>query len=82
MAQWEYNVVVHRLLTRVPDKTFSPDVERRGLLNSYGPAGWELVGIMIQTFRRETNPTALYGYTIVSYFLKRPVSLASGQEQP
>jgi hypothetical protein len=82
MAQWEYKVVVHKLLTRVPDETFSPDVERTGLLNSYGVAGWELVGIMNQSFRRETDPTALYGYTIVSYFLKRPLLLASGQEQP
>jgi Domain of unknown function (DUF4177) len=78
MANWEYKVVVHKLLTKVPDETFSADLERTNLLNTFGAQGWELVGIMNQSYRRETDPTALYGYTIASYFLKRPAHPQSG----
>jgi hypothetical protein len=49
------------------------------LLNSYGAQGWELVGIMNQSYRRESDPTALYGYTIASYFLKRPAEYSSSE---
>lgn len=79
MVQWEYKVVVHKLLTRVPEENFSTDLERTGLLNSYGAQGWELVEIMNQSYRRETDPTALYGYTIASYFLKRPAQASTGE---
>jgi len=72
MAQWEYKVVVHKLLGKVPSETFSQDLERSSLLNVYGSQGWELVGVMNQSYRRESDPTAMYGYTIASYFLKRP----------
>ena len=79
MAQWEYKVVVHKLLTRVPESTFNSDLERASLLNTYGSQGWELVGVMNQSYRRESDPTALYGYTIVSYFLKRPTVSPSAE---
>jgi Domain of unknown function (DUF4177) len=79
MAQWEYKVVVQKLLTRVPEENIAPDLERTSLLNSYGAQGWELVGIMNQSYRRETDPTALYGYTIASYFLKRPTPSPPGE---
>ncbi len=72
MARWEYKVVVHKLLSKVSNETFSQDLERSSLLNAYGSQGWELVGVMNQSYRRESDPTALYGYTIASYFLKRP----------
>ncbi|GEM_PF-3427071 len=72
MVQWEYKVVVHKLLSKVPSETFSQDLERSSLLNAYGSQGWELVGVMNQSYRRESDPTAMYGYTIASYFLKRP----------
>ena len=36
MAQWEYKVIVHKLLTTIPEGTFSPDLERSRLLNTYG----------------------------------------------
>ncbi len=72
MAQWEYKVFVHKLLSKVPSETFSQDLERSSLLNAYGSQGWELVGVMNQSYRRESDPTAMYGYTIASYFLKRP----------
>ncbi len=79
MAQWEYKVVVHKLLTKVPEEDFTPDLERTGMLNSYGAQGWDLVGVMNQSYRRETDPTALFGYTIASYFLKRPVQSPPGE---
>ncbi len=72
MTRWEYKVVVHKLLSQVSTETFSQDLERGSLLNEYGSQGWELVGVMNQSYRRESDPTALYGYTIASYFLKRP----------
>lgn len=73
MTRWEYKVVVHKMLTKAPDDNFSFDIERSSLLDSYGTDGWELVAIMNQSYRRDTDPTALYGYTIASYFLKRPM---------
>ena len=79
MVQWEYKVVVHKLLTRVPDNTFTSDLERASLLNTYGAQGWELVAVMNQSYRRESDPTALYGYTIASYFLKRPAERPGAQ---
>lgn len=72
MHRWEYKVVVHKLLSNVPSEIFSQDFERSSLLNAYGSEGWELVGVMNQSYRRESDPTAMYGYTIASYFLKRP----------
>lgn len=81
MAQWEYKVVVHKLLTKIPEETYATDPERTSFLNSYGAQGWELVGIMNQSYRRETDPTTLYGYTIASYFLKRPMPSPSGEGQ-
>ncbi len=82
MDQWEYKVVVHKLLTQVPNGTFTSDLERASLLNTYGSQGWELVGVMNQSYRRESDPTALYGYTIASYFLKRPAECASVESSP
>ncbi len=72
MAQWEYKVVVHKLLSKVPNENFSQDLERSSVLNAYGSQGWELVGVLSQSYRRESDPTVMYGYTIASYFLKRP----------
>ena len=82
MAQWEYKVVVHKLLTTVPVGTFTADLERASLLNTYGAQGWELVGVMNQSYRRESDPTALYGYTIASYFLKRLTDYPSEELHP
>ena len=79
MAQWEYKVVVHKLLTGVPASTFTSDLERASLLNTYGAQGWELVAVMNQSYRRESDPTALYGYTILSYFFKRPAVSPSAE---
>jgi len=79
MTRWEYTVVVHKILSKVSNETFSQDLERSGLLNDYGAQGWELVGIMHQSYRRESDPTAMYGYTIASYFLKRPVERSPGE---
>ena len=73
MTRWEYKVIVHKLLSKVSNETFSQDLERSNVLNEYGSQGWELVGVMHQSYRRESDPTAMYGYTIASYFLKRPV---------
>ncbi len=39
MAQWEYKVILHKLLTRVPNEIVSSDVELSELLNSYGCSG-------------------------------------------
>ncbi len=36
---------------------------------------------MNQSYRRESDPTALYGYTIASYFLKRPADHPSMERQ-
>ena len=81
MAQWEYKVVVHKMLTKVLDENYSHDLERSRVLDSYGALGWELVALMNQSYRRDTDPTALYGYSIVSYFFKRPVQHLASHSQ-
>ena len=81
MAQWEYKVIVHKLLTKVPDENFSADIERTSFLNVYGAEGWELVSVLNQNYRRESDPTALFGYTIASYFLKRQAHLKQASRE-
>ena len=38
-----------------------------------GAEGWELVAVINQSYRRNTDPTVLYGYTILTYHFKKPI---------
>jgi hypothetical protein len=70
MAIWEYKVVVQKVLPIV-DEPRSLDDDRASMLNTHGMEGWELVSVINQSYRRESDPTTLYGYSIFSYFFKR-----------
>jgi hypothetical protein len=72
MERWQYKVVLHKLLAPAAENTLTIDVDRAALLNIYGAEGWELVAVVSQIYRRDTDPTALYGYTIFSYYFKKP----------
>ena len=58
-----------------------PDPGAIQLLNEYGSQDWELVAVTNQSYRRESNRTALCGYTLASYYLHRPMSGATGISQ-
>ncbi len=57
MGHWEYKVILHKLLTRVPNEIVSSDLELSALLNSYVLFGPEFVVVMNQSYRRETDPS-------------------------
>lgn len=73
MGQWQYKVVVHKVLSPSSESALTIDVERASLLNIYGAEGWELVSVVNQNYRRDTDPTSLYGYTVISYYFKKPI---------
>lgn len=73
MGQWQYKVVVHKVLAPSGEGSLTIDVERASLLNVYGAEGWELVSVVNQNYRRESDPTTLYGYTVFSYYFKKPL---------
>jgi hypothetical protein len=73
VRQWQYKVVKQRVLVGLGGPEPEEDPERTALLERYGRDGWELVSVVVQSYRREYDPTALYGYSFLSYFLKREV---------
>jgi hypothetical protein len=73
MLRWRYKVVVHKVLGVVPEETVVHDPERSEILDSHGAEGWELVAVVNQSYRRNTDPTVLYGYTILTYHFKKPI---------
>ena len=54
------------------------DQGRQEILNRYGQEGWELVSVVLQSFRRDTDPTSLYGYTFLNYYFKKEVEPLEG----
>jgi hypothetical protein len=71
MQRWQYKVLVHRVLVGKGEAELNEDPEREEFLNRYGEEGWELVSVVHQSYRREYDPTALYGYTFFSYYFKK-----------
>ena len=71
MKRWHYKVLVHKILVGKGDSELIEDPEREAILNRLGHDGWELVSVVQQSYRREYDPTTLYGYTFFSYYLKR-----------
>ncbi len=71
MTRWQYKVLVHKVLVGKSEVELSDDTEREAILNRYGHEGWELVSVVQQGYRREYDPTSLYGYTFVSYYFKK-----------
>jgi hypothetical protein len=73
MARWQYKVLVHKVLAGIGDAEVNEDPEREAFLNRYGAEGWELISVVQHSYRRESDPTVLYGYTFFSYYLKKLV---------
>jgi hypothetical protein len=73
MRRWEHKVVVDRALMGQMVSDSSEDSPREEILNAYGREGWELVSVVLQGFRRESDPLALYGHTILRYYFKREI---------
>jgi hypothetical protein len=78
MCRWEYKVVVHKGLVAPFSPELFEDQERAEMLNRYGQEGWELVAVVIQSYRRDTDPTILYGYTFMSHYFRREVQPPQG----
>ena len=71
MRRWQYKVVIDRILAGQMTPGSSEDSDREQILNAYGQDGWELVSIVLQSYRRESDPAVFYGYTIFRYYFKR-----------
>jgi hypothetical protein len=71
MRHWQYKVVVQKILVDPTTSALSEDHGREELLNRYGQEGWELVSVVLRSYRRSTDPTSLYGYTSLSYYCKK-----------
>jgi hypothetical protein len=78
MPRWQYKVVVHRALVGIDLTESREDPERDELLNRYGQEGWELVSVISQSYRREYDSTAHYGYAMFSYFFKKKIDQDEG----
>ena len=73
MRRWQYKVVVDKVLAGQTTSESSEDCDHEDILNSHGRDGWELVSVVLQSFRRESDPVILYGYTIIRYYFKREI---------
>lgn len=87
MRRWQHKVVIDKILAGQMVPASSEDFEREEILNSYGQDGWELVSVVLQSYRRESDPTVFYGYTFFRYYFKREIeesgdSLADPQNPP
>jgi hypothetical protein len=71
MRRWQYKVVQQRVLLGVGNPDAEEDTGRAMMLDRHGHEGWELVTVIQQSYRREYDPTAMQGYTFLSYFFKR-----------
>jgi hypothetical protein len=71
MTRWQYKVLVHKVLVGKSEVELTDDAEREAILNRCGHEGWELVSVVQQSYRREYDPTSLYGYTFFSYYFKK-----------
>jgi len=78
MRRWQHKVVVHKILAKAITADLSEDQGRQEILDRYGQEGWELVSVVLQSFRRETDPTSLYGYTFLNYYFKKEVEPSEG----
>jgi hypothetical protein len=76
MRQWEHKIVIDRVLMSQTVADASEDPEREQLLDRYGLEGWELVSVVAQSYRRETDPTIHYNYTLFRYYFKREIQAA------
>ena len=77
MHRWEHKVVIDKVLVGQMISDSSEDPDRERVLNSYGRDGWELVSVILQGFRRESDPLALYGHTFLRYYFKREIEESS-----
>jgi hypothetical protein len=73
VRRWQHKVVVDKVLLGHMNPDASEDIGRDEILNFYGRDGWELVSVVIQSFRRESDPLVLYGHTILRYYFKREI---------
>jgi hypothetical protein len=73
MRRWQHKVVIDRVPAGPMTGDSSEDTEREEILNSYGRNGWELVSVILQSYRRESDPLVLYGYTYFRYYFKKEI---------
>ncbi len=73
MRRWQHKVVIDKVLAGQTVQNSNEDPEREQILDSYGRDGWELVSVVIQSFRRESDPLVLYGHMFFRYYFKREI---------
>jgi Domain of unknown function (DUF4177) len=80
MRRWQYKVVIDKILAGQMTPGSSEDSDREQVLNAYGQDGWELVSVVLQSYRRESDPAVFYGYTIFRYYFKRMIDVPGGSQ--
>jgi hypothetical protein len=78
MRRWQHKVVIQKIRASAGTPELYEDPERERLLDEYGQDGWELVSVVLQSYRRESDPLILYGCTFLSYYFKKEIPFASG----
>jgi hypothetical protein len=73
MRRWQHKVILDKVLVGMTVPESDEDPERAEILDRYGRDGWELVSVVLQSYRRETDPTVYYGYTFFRYYFKREI---------
>jgi hypothetical protein len=71
MSRWQYKIVVERIPRAETISSPHQDSEQERILNSYGRDGWELVSVILEQYRRETDPLSVYGYLFFRYYFKK-----------
>ena len=82
MLRGRYKVFADKVRGIMPEQMVAHDLEPSEMLNRHGAEGWELVAVINSNDRRDTDPTVLYGYTILTYHFKKPIELNSPSPLP
>jgi hypothetical protein len=80
MRRWQYKVVIDKVLAGQMTPGSSDDSEREQILNAFGQDGWELVSVILQSYRRESDPAVFYGYTLFRYYFRRVIEESGRRE--
>jgi hypothetical protein len=73
MRRWQHKVVIEKVMAAAMSTDSVEDTEREKTLDSYGRDGWELVSVVLQSYRRESDPIVAYNYMFCRYYFKREV---------
>jgi hypothetical protein len=63
MRRWQYKVVVQRAIVRPETMDSADHSVNAEILDLYGREDWELVSVVLQNDRRDSDPLVFYSHT-------------------